>query len=485
MDVLFTMVHCVVYRYLLYFLKIIIRYIIYFEHNIEKTKIKNKEILISLFFLCFMILLNELGSDTMTFNILTLGCKVNSYESNVMRDILIDNGYKEVGIADKADISIINTCTVTNTADSKSLKVIRQAYKRNPDAIIVACGCMVQNKKEEIKNIDEISIAFGNVGKSNIVKYIEEYKKNKHRIIDIQDVMNTDFEKMNINNFDKTRAFVKIEDGCDNFCTYCIIPYTRGNVRSKEPREVINEVETLVKGGHKEVVLTGIHTGHYGFKDFDFADLLEALVKIDGLERLRISSIEMNEVTDKVLNVFENSNILVDHIHLPLQSGSDTVLKRMNRKYLKKDFIEKVNELRKIRPNISITTDVIVGFPEETEEEFLETIDTIKKINFSKIHVFPYSIRKGTPAENMKQVDGNIKKERVKKLLNLSKELEQSYFEKFINKEVVFIPEVYKDGYLIGHTGNYLLVKTKGTEEELHKDKIVTIKEIKYPYCIG
>ena len=310
-------------------------------------------------------------------------------------------------------------------------------------------------------------------------------KKNKHRIIDIQDVMNTDFEKMNINNFDKTRAFVKIEDGCDNFCTYCIIPYTRGNVRSKEPREVINEVEILVKGGHKEVVLTGIHTGHYGFNDFDFADLLEALVKIDGLERLRISSIEMNEVTDKVLNVFKNSNILVDHIHLPLQSGSDTVLKRMNRKYLKKDFIEKVNELRKIRPNISITTDVIVGFPEETEEEFLETIDTIKKINFSKIHVFTYSIRKGTPAENMKQVDGNIKKERVKKLLNLSQELEQSYFEKFINKEVVFISEVYKDGYLIGHTGNYLLVKTKGTEEELHKDKIVTIKEIKYPYCIG
>ena len=307
----------------------------------------------------------------MTFNILTLGCKVNSYESSVMRDLLVEAGYTEVGVSDIADISIINTCSVTNTADSKSLKVIRQAYKKNPDAIIVACGCMVQNKKEEIVSIPEVSIAFGNVGKSKIVEYIEEYKKSKKKIIDVKDVMNTEFEQMNLNTFDKTRAFVKIEDGCENYCSYCIIPYTRGKVRSKDPRAVINEVETLVKGGHKEVVLTGIHTGHYGFKDFNFADLLNRLVEIDGLERLRISSIEMNEITNEVLDVFKKSNVLVDHIHLPLQSGSDTVLKRMNRKYLKQDFIDKVNELRNIRPSISITTDVIVGFPEETDEEFL------------------------------------------------------------------------------------------------------------------
>ena len=421
----------------------------------------------------------------MTFNILTLGCKVNSYESNVMRDLLIEAGYKEVGVSDIADISIVNTCSVTNTADSKSLKVIRQIHKKNPNTIIVACGCMIQNKKDNIKDIEEISIAFGNVGKSNIVNYIDEYIKTKKKIIDIKDVMSAGFEKMNLNTFDKTRAFVKIEDGCENYCSYCIIPYTRGKVRCKEPRDVINEVKTLVKGGHKEVVLTGIHTGHYGFNDFNFADLLNYLVEIDGLERLRISSIEMNEITNEVLDVFKKSNVLVDHIHLPLQSGSDTVLKRMNRKYLKKDFIEKVNELRKIRPNISITTDVIVGFPEETDEEFNETIETIKKINFSKIHVFPYSERKGTPACDMKQVDGNVKKERVKVLLNLSKELEQSYFEKFVGMKVVFIPEVYKDGYLIGHTGNYLLIKSMGSEDELHKDKTVTIKEIKYPYCIA
>ncbi|MBR1718556.1 MAG: tRNA (N(6)-L-threonylcarbamoyladenosine(37)-C(2))-methylthiotransferase MtaB [Bacilli bacterium] len=421
----------------------------------------------------------------MTFNIMTLGCKVNSYESNVMRDLLKSAGYTEVGISDAADISIINTCSVTNTADSKSLKVIRQVHKKNPNAIIVACGCMIQNKKDEIFNINEISIAFGNVGKSKIVDYIEEYKKTGNRIIDIKDVMDSSFEKMSLNTFDKTRAYVKIEDGCENYCSYCIIPYTRGKVRSKDPREVIEEVKKLVSCGHKEIVLTGIHTGHYGFKDFNFADLLNYLVEIDGLERLRISSIEMNEITHEVLEVFKKSNVLVDHIHLPLQSGSNSVLKRMNRKYLKEDFIDKVNEIRSVRPNISITTDVIVGFPEETNDEFNETVETIKKINFSKIHVFPYSVRVGTPAEKMHQVDGNVKKERVQILLNLSKELEQSYFEKYVGSKVVFIPEVYKDGFLIGHTGNYLLVKSKGSESELHKDKEAVIEEIKYPYCIA
>lgn len=421
----------------------------------------------------------------MTFNIYTLGCKVNTYESNVMIDELVKNGYKEVSTNNFADISIVNTCSVTNTADSKSLKIIRQIRKNNSSAIIVACGCMIQNKKEEIDSIKEIDIAIGNVGKSKVVEYIESYLKNKKEIIDIKDVMDTKFEKMQLNNFNKTRAFVKIEDGCENYCAYCIIPYTRGNVRSKDPREVIEEVKTLVNMGHKEIVLTGIHTGHYGFKDFSFADLLNKLIEIKGLERLRISSIEMNEVTNEVLDVFKKSNILVDHIHLPLQSGSNKILKLMNRKYLKEDFIKKVNEIRNIRPNISITTDVIVGFPLETDEDFKETIETIKKINFSKIHVFPYSIRKNTKAASMEQVDSSIKKERVKTLLELSKELEKSYFSKFLNESVTFIPEVYKDGFLIGHTGNYLLVKSKGEKEELHIDKTVTIKEIKYPYCIG
>ena len=421
----------------------------------------------------------------MTFYINTLGCKVNTYESSVMADLLKDAGYTEIDNIEEANVIIINTCSVTNTADNKSLKTIRNVYKKNPNAIIVVAGCMPQNKKDIFDDMN-VSIVFGNVGKSNIVKYIEEYRKTNKKIIDIKDVMHTDFESMKLNNFDRTRAFVKIEDGCNNYCTYCIIPYTRGNVRSKEPRDVINEVNDLVKMGHKEVVLTGIHTGHYGFSNYKFSDLLNDLVKTDGLERLRISSIEMNEITPEVLNVFKNSDVLVDHLHIPLQSGSDNILKKMNRKYNKREFIDKINEIRSIRPNISITTDVIVGFPGETEEDFNEMVETIKKVNFSKLHVFPYSNRKGTPADTMKnQIDGKTKKERVSKLISLSHILEENYMNNYLNKEVVFIPEVYKEGFLIGHTGNYLLIKTTGTESELHKDKKITIKEIKYPYCIG
>ena len=421
----------------------------------------------------------------MTFNIYSLGCKVNSYESSVMSDLLKNAGYTEVSVDEKADISIINTCTVTNTADNKSLKTIRHAYNQNKDAIIIVTGCMVQNKKDSFNDMKEVSIALGNVGKSEIVKYIDKYIKDKKQNIDIKDVMKTPFETMKLNNTNKTRAFVKIEDGCNNYCTYCIIPYTRGNVRSKDKNDVIEEVKALVKNNHKEVVLTGIHTGHYGFKDYKFSDLLNDLIKIEGLKRLRISSIEMNEITDEVLELFKKSDILVDHMHIPLQSGSDEILKKMNRKYNKQEFIDKINKIREIRKDISITTDLIVGFPTETEDNFNETIDTVKKINFSKIHVFPYSKREGTPASKMEQVDSKVKKERVKKMLEISKELELSYMNKFLNKKVTFIPEVYKDGYLIGHTGNYLIIKNKGLESELYKEKEVTIKEIKYPYCIS
>lgn len=423
----------------------------------------------------------------MKFKIYTLGCKVNTYETNVMRDKLINNEYTEDENND-VDIAIINTCTVTNTADSKSIKVVKKAIKENPNAIIVVTGCLSQNKKEIFENMDDVDIVLGNIDKSKIVDYIEEYKKKHLKQVMIKDIMNTSFETMKLNNFNKTRAFVKIQDGCNNFCSYCIIPYTRGNVRSKDKDVVIEEITTLVNNGHKEVVLTGIHTGNYGaeFDNYDFADLLTDLVKINGLERLRISSIEITELNERVLDVIKNNKILVNHMHIPLQSGSDTVLKRMNRKYDKEYFINKIKDIRDIRPDISITTDVIVGFPGETDEEFLETVDTIKKVNFSKLHVFPYSKRNGTKAAEMPdQVDGKIKKDRVKVLLNLSKDLEKSYMEKFINKEVIFIPEIYKDDYIIGHTGNYLLVKMKGDKGLLNKDINVTINKIEYPYVIG
>ena len=424
----------------------------------------------------------------MKFQIYTLCCKVNTYESNVMRDALLNKGYFEVGLKEKADITIINTCTVTNTADSKSMKVIRQAIRRNENAIIVVCGCLVQNKKEEVSKIDGVDIVIGNINKSKIVDYIEKYIEEKKQEVDVRNIMDTNFEPMMLNNFNKTRAFVKIQDGCNNFCSYCIIPYTRGNVRSKDKQSVLKEIQLLVDEGHKEVVLTGIHTGNYGaeFADYKFADLLKDIVKIDKLERLRISSIEITEINDDVMEVIKENNILVDHMHIPLQSGSDAVLKRMNRKYDKEYFINKIKKLRKIRPNISITTDVIVGFPGETKEEFEETIEPIKKIEFTKLHVFPYSKREGTKAAIMDgQVDENIKKKRVKILLQLSKELEYNYMEKFIGKKVIFIPEMAKEEYIIGHTGNFLNVKYRGNKNDLNKDIEVKINNIEYPYCIG
>ena len=416
----------------------------------------------------------------MTFKIYTLGCKVNTYESEVMTDHLKNNGYVEGQVP--VDIAIINTCSVTNTADSKSLKTVRRAIKENPNALIIVAGCMAQNKKD--LDIDGVNIIIGNKYKSDIVSLIKEYQGKK--INKVEDISNIPFESMCLNNSVKTRAFIKIEDGCENFCSYCIIPYTRGNVRSKPKDEVLDEIKCLIKQGHKEIVLTGIHTGHYHIDDYSFSDLLEDIMKIDGLLRLRISSIEITELDDKFYDLLKNSQILVDHMHIPLQSGSDNILKQMNRKYDKEYFIKVINRLRSIRPNISITTDVIVGFPGETDFEHKETIDTIKKIKFSKIHVFPYSDRIGTKASVMKNhVSEEIKKKRAKELINLSLELEKEYMNKFINQELVFIPEVYKDGYIIGHTANYLLVKSLGSEDALNKEIKVLIDSVNYPYIMA
>lgn len=424
----------------------------------------------------------------MKFYIYTLGCKVNSYESRIMTEDLINAGYVEEKDNNiPADIYIINTCSVTNTADSKSLKLIRQAIKKNKDAIIVVCGCLAQVKPETV-NIEGVDIVIGNKNKSKVSEYINEYVKNKNKKTDIYDISNVEFETMQLNNFDKTRAFIKIQDGCNNFCAYCIIPYTRGSVRSKPREDILNEIDHLTLNGHKEIVLTGIHTGNYGseFDNYDFADLLNEIVKIKKLSRIRISSIEITELNDRVLEIIKNNNVLVDHLHIPLQSGSDEILKLMNRKYDTKYFIEKINKIRKIRPDISITTDVIVGFPNETDKNFNETIETIKKVDFSKLHVFPYSKREGTKAATMEgQIKEEVKKQRVMELLKLSKELENKYMNKFIGKILTFIPEVYKDGYLIGHTGNYLLIKLKGCEELLHKEVSVKLMENQYPYIIS
>ena len=416
----------------------------------------------------------------MTYHIINLGCKVNAYEAKVMSDLLDNNGYTKASI-DNADIYIVNTCFVTNVAENKSFQMIRKAIRNNPKLVIV-CGCLSQMKSDEVSKIDGVKIVIGNKDKSKIIEYINSYKEKTTKIYDLS---NTEFEDMQLNNFNKTRAFIKIQDGCNNFCSYCIIPYTRGNVRSKKKEVVIEEVKNLVKS-HKEIVLTGIHTGNYNDGVYDFADLLNDLVKIEGLKRIRISSIEITELNYKVLDVLKNSDVIVDHIHIPLQAGSDEILTLMNRKYDLNYFYNKINEIRNIRPFISITTDVIVGFPNETDDLFNKTLETIEKINFSKIHVFPYSKREGTKASLMdNQIDEAIKKQRVKTLTELSKKLELDYFNKFVGKEIEFIPETYKDGYLIGHTGNYLLIKTLGCKELLNEIVKIKIDKVEYPYCIA
>ena len=423
----------------------------------------------------------------MSFKILTLGCKVNTYESNVMRELLLKEGYKEVGHKEPADIVIINTCSVTNVADQKSRKMIRKSSKENPKVLCVV-GCMSQHEYETLEELNCIDILLGNSGKSDIVLYIKEFLKTNKKIVDIKNLNETPFEDMNLVNFNQTRAFVKIEDGCENFCTYCIIPYTRGPVKSRRRENILEEVCELVRHGHKEVVLTGIHTGHYGsdLKDLTLTSLLEDLIKIPGLERIRISSIEMNEITSDMLKLMHDNKVLVRHMHIPLQSGSEDILKAMHRKYTKQEFIDKISEIRSYMPDISITTDVIVGFPGETEELFNETIETVKKIGFAKIHVFPYSKRNGTVAATLEnQVPENIKKERVHKLLSVSKDLENNYMNKFIGKVITFLPEIEKDGYIIGHTGNYLLVKAPGTKDDLNKIIKVVLTNNEYPYMKG
>ena len=417
--------------------------------------------------------------------ILTLGCKVNTYESEYLINILKEKGYIIKDFDDICDVYIINTCTVTNNSDVKSRKVIRQAIKRNSDACIIAMGCFIEaNKDIEIPGLD---IIIGNKDKTKVPELIEEWFNNKETKRVIYEEELTKFEDMYINNFPgRTRAFVKIQDGCENFCSYCIIPFVRGKCRSKEEDKVIEEVKALVNNNYKEVVLTGIHTGSYGVDlDTSFADLLNKLVKIKGLERIRISSIETTELNEDVLDVLRNSKVIVDHLHIPIQAGSNEILKAMNRKYDLDFFENKIKEIRSIRPNISITTDIIVGFPGETEELFKKSMDTCKRIDFSKLHVFPFSERKGTKAiELPNKVSPQDKKDRTKRLLELSKELEIKYMNKYLNKEVEVLIEEYKDGYSYGHTGNYLYVKIN---KELPHNEIVKvkIKDIKYPYCIG
>ena len=400
----------------------------------------------------------------MKVGICSLGCKVNIYESELVTNILKNNNYTVVDFEDKADIYIINTCSVTNESDKKSRKMINRAKKNNPAAIIIVMGCYSQVNAEDI----DADIVLGNKDKSKIVEIIEEYIKTKQKKKIIYDLTKVDFEKMEITNFDShTRAFVKIQDGCNAFCSYCIIPYVRGRVRSKDPEDVIKEVTTLVEKGYKEIVLTGIHTGRYGTDiNTNLEELLNKLVNIPNIYRIRLSSIEINEITPGIKELLKENKVMAKHLHIPLQSGSNKILKLMNRRYNKEEFLSMVDNLKDI-PDISLTTDLIVGFPNEGEEEFNETIDTLKKIGFTKIHTFPYSKRKGTPAAIMdNQVSPEEKKKRVHRILDLSNKYEHNFYESKIGKIYDGVVEVHSNGTTIVHTSNFIPVIINDVVEE-------------------
>ncbi len=420
----------------------------------------------------------------MKVGVYTLGCKVNAYESEYVISLFQEKGYEIVPFTEACDIYIINTCSVTNTSDQKSRKMIHQAIRRNKDACVVAMGCFIEaNKDIQIEGVD---ILIGNKDKSKIVSLVEKYFETRTEIRNLYPDLGTEFENMEIQSFEgRTRAFVKIQDGCENFCTYCIIPFVRGKCRSKSPNLVLKEIHSLVNHGYQEIVLTGIHTGNYGVDlETNFASLLKKILKIPNLHRLRVSSIEATELDQDVLKLLENP-IIANHLHIPLQSGSAEIMKAMNRKYKKEEYLEKIRQIRNIRPDISISTDVIVGFPGETEELFLESYHFCQEIGFSKIHVFPYSVRTGTAASKFpNQVDAKVKKERVKKLTELSNQLEESYMNQFIGQEVEVLIERSMDGCSVGHTSNFLLVKVLG---EYHQGDLifVEISDVKYPYCLG
>ena len=399
----------------------------------------------------------------------TLGCKVNAYESECIEEEFKNNGYTVTDDVMDADVIVVNTCTVTNQADAKSRKIIRQARK-NENACLVVCGCSSQQHKDSLFELG-VDILLGTTGKTKIYNLVNEWLENKEKISLFDDVRYVDFEKTNINDMDgKTRAFVKIQDGCNNFCSYCIIPLVRGRVRSKDLKDAVEEINTLANNGYKEVVLTGIHTGAYGEgEDYDLVDLIREISKNDNLLRIRISSIEITQLNEKFMEEFKNNKKICSHIHVPVQCPNDEILKAMNRKYTLDEYKKKIDELRDAREDVNITTDLIVGFPGETEEIFNSMLDECVKIGFSKIHTFPYSLRKGTKASLMKQVKDSDKTDRTDKMLRLSDQLESNYYKKYLGKTVSVLVEKNNSGF----TSNYIKVHF---DKDIDEGKVIDVK---------
>ena len=408
---------------------------------------------------------------------ITLGCKVNQYETNAMAQKFLEKGYQIIEEQTpeneeiKPDICIINTCTVTNMSDRKSRQMLRRMKEKNPNTIVVAVGCYAQVAKEELAKISEIDLVLGNNEKVEIVRHVEEYINNHIDNVELEDVMySKEFSDFgNVTYTEKTRAVIKIQDGCDRFCSYCIIPYARGRVRSRKPESIVSEITQIASNGIKEVVITGIHIASYG-KDFSMSkdpelqnykliDLLEEINSINGIQRIRLGSIEPLLITEEFVERLKKLEKICHHFHLSLQSGCDETLKRMNRRYTTEQFKEIVRLLRNAYDDVNLTTDVIVGFPGETDEEFSKTYKFLEEIKFYKMHIFKYSPRKGTKAAVMpNQISGDIKEERSRKLIELSDKNEIEYNESYIGKNVEVLFEEEKDGIFKGHTQNYIMV---------------------------
>ncbi len=426
----------------------------------------------------------------------TLGCKVNHYETEAIWQLFKAEDYERVDYESTADVYVINTCTVTNTGDKKSRQVIRRAIRKNPDAVICVTGCYAQTSPAEILAIPGVDVVVGTQDRAKMIPYIEQFKNERQPINGVGNIMKSRvYEELDVPAFtDRTRASLKIQEGCNNFCTFCIIPWARGLMRSRDPEEVIRQAQQLVDAGYKEIVLTGIHTGGYGedMKDYNLAMLLRDLEeRVEGLKRIRISSIEASQITDEVVAVLKQSDKVVRHLHIPIQSGSDTVLKRMRRKYTMDFFGNRLRALHDALPGLAVTSDVIVGFPGETEEEFMETYNFIKEHKFSELHVFPYSKRTGTPAARLdNQVDEEIKNERVHKLIALSDQLAKEYASEYENEVLEIIPEEKftdgeEDNLYVGYTDNYMKVVFKGTEDMIGELVKVKITKAGYPYNKG
>ncbi len=414
----------------------------------------------------------------------TLGCKVNMYDTEAMSELFQKKGYEIVDFDKFADIYIINTCTVTNFGDKKSRQAIRRAKKINPDAIVVATGCYSQVAPDDVKKIDGINIVTGTKNRNDIVKIVENYSDKTKIINMVNNVMKkVDFENLSVNNLKgRARAYLKIQDGCDRFCSYCIIPYARGPVRSRHPDDVILEVKKLAENGYKEIVLTGIHVASYGkdLKNVSIEKILEQVHETDGIERIRLSSIEPLIVTDSFIETIKKLPKLCEHFHLSLQSGCDRTLKRMNRQYTTAEYKTAAKKIQKLYPNAAITTDIIVGFPGETEEDFNKSLNFAKEIAFAKIHVFPYSPKIGTKAaEYPNQISSEIKNLRSKKLITVSNELNKKFLSNYINKEkdVLFERHIGNNIYE-GHTTNYITVHAKSEKDISNKILRGKISEI-------